>query len=117
MCKTNEHSQKHFFHVEGCLRDTNVVGEEVLFHLVTLVMTCIIRASWSDFQQAAAQMTMADDRNVIGEKTFKAAYHWTQVNGERQDDSMPLFSNGSPMDPKSIAELKKEPFPIQVAHA
>ena len=68
-------------------------------------------------EQAAAQMTRADNRNVIGEKTFKAVYHWTQVNGERQADSEPFFSNGSPMDPKSIAELKKEPFPILVAHA
>ena len=62
-------------------------------------------------------MTMADNRNVIGEKTFKAVYQRTQVHGERQDDSKPFFSNGSPMDPKSIAEWQKELFPIQVAHA
>ena len=55
--------------------------------------------------------------NVIGEKTLKAVYHRTQVNGERQDDSKPFFSNVSQMDPKSIAEWKKKLFPIQVAHA
>ena len=62
-------------------------------------------------------MIMADNRNVIGEKTFKAIYDWTQVNGERQDDSMHLFSIVSLMDPKSFGEWTKELFPIQVAHA
>ena len=68
-------------------------------------------------ERAAAQMTMADNRNVIGEKTLKAVYHWTQVHGERQDDSKLFFSDGSPMDPRSVAEWRREPFPIPIARA
>ena len=63
------------------------------------------------------QMTMADNRNVIGATTFEAVYHWTQVHGERQDDSRPLFTDGSQMDPRSIEELRNTFFPIPLASA
>ena len=116
--KINKHSQQHFLHVEGSLRDTRVMGEKAFFHIITPVLKLMTRASWSDFQQAAAQMTMADNRNVIGDKTLlRAAYRWTQVHGERQDDSRPLFTNGLQMDPRSIEEWRSTPFPIPLASA
>ena len=113
--KINEHSQKHFFNVEGCLRGTDVVGEEALFHFIAIVLKFMTRASWSCFQQAAMQMTMADNRNVNGDKAFKAVYHWTQVHGERQDDSKPLCTDGSHRDPRSIEELRNTPLSIPLA--
>ena len=61
------------------------------------------------------QMTMADNRNVIGATTFEAVYHWTQVHGERQDDSKPLFTDGSKLDPTRIEEWWNTPFPIPLA--
>ena len=61
------------------------------------------------------QMTMADNRNVIGATTFEAVYHWTQVYGERQDDSRHLFTNGSQMDQRSIEQWENTPFPLPFA--
>ena len=87
------------------------MGEEVLFHLIVLILKCMTTASWLDLKSAADHMKQIRD-HVIGERSFKQVYHWMQANGEHAD-SRSLCTDGSPMALKDIEELKKAPFPVR----
>ena len=111
MGKIHERCHKQFFHVEATLRDPEIVGEEVLFHLIVLFLECMTKASWLDFKSAADHMKQITD-HVIGERSLKQVYHWMQANGERED-SGPLCTDDSPMAIKDIEEWKKTTFPVR----
>ena len=106
--KIHERCHKHFVHVDATLRDPEIVGEEVLFHIVVLILKFITKASWLDFKSAADHMKQITD-HVIGERFLKQVYHWMQANG-KHDDSRPLCTDGSPTAIHDIEEWKKTHF-------
>ena len=59
-------------------------------------------------------MIMVDTRQVIGQADLTAVLHWKEVHAERSDDSVPVWTDGSPMDRKRFMDWKAMLFPIPI---